>query len=319
MRSPALLLSFLLSLSFCLSTWLVPGMAPGSAGPSPGGVLDAVMGESRRLLANHFFVQADVYFHGGYYPSVFDDVDLREGEHLLNAASGHGESHADPAAGTGPDAAAKDGDQDHDHDHDLEHGDHEKADFLGLPLDLIDRFGRNFYPSEHVHAEGPTAARELLPWLRLSAEFDPQNVATYTVAAFWLRSQLGKVDEAEQFLREGWRENPDSPEILLELGRVFFENRKDHARARNVWQLALRKWQLQEGGKQEPNIFLRQRIVANLAELEELDGNLALTADLLDQLKSASPNPERLQQRIDELRRKARSADSAPAPSTPRN
>lgn len=317
MRAPALLLSLLVSLSFSLSTWLVPDLSRKGVGPASSGVLDAIMGESRRLLANHFFIQADVYFHGGYYPSVFDDVDLREGEHLLNAASGHGESHPDhpPEEAHAADSAGEGhGSKGHE-----DHDDHEKSDFLGLPLDLIDRFGRNFYPSEHVHAEGPTAARELLPWLRLSAEFDPQNVATYTVAAFWLRSQLGKVDEAEQFLREGWRENPDSPEILLELGRVFFENRKDHVRARNVWQLALRKWQLQESGKSEPNVFLRQRIVANLAELEELDGNFELTADLLSQLKAASPNPERLQQRIDELRRKAHSGGSAAAPSTPRN
>ena len=30
------------------------------------------MGDSRRLFANQFFVEADVYFHSGYYPTIFD-------------------------------------------------------------------------------------------------------------------------------------------------------------------------------------------------------------------------------------------------------
>jgi len=31
-----------------------------------------LLGDGRRLFANHFFIMADVYFHSGYYPSVFD-------------------------------------------------------------------------------------------------------------------------------------------------------------------------------------------------------------------------------------------------------
>ena len=47
-----------------------------------------------------------------------------------------------------------------------------------------------------------------------------------TTAAFWLRTQLHREDEAVRFLREGWRANPDSYAILLELGRLFYQNRK---------------------------------------------------------------------------------------------
>ena len=50
---------------------------------------------------------------------------------------------------------------------------------------------------------------------------------TYTVTAYWLRERMGKVDEAEKFLREGLRENPDSYEIMYELGRVYAENQND--------------------------------------------------------------------------------------------
>ncbi len=307
MRLPMLILGLLLTASFGLAAWLGDLAAHRRGGREASGLVAAVMGESRRLLANHLFVQADVYFHDGYYPSVFDQVDLNEGEHMLAAAAGVDHDH---------EHAAED---DHEHEHvegagegTHEHGpecQHEQVagGFLGLPLDWIDRFGRHFYPSTHVHAEGEQA-RELLPWLRLAADLDPQNVATYTVAAFWLRSQLGKVDEAEQFLREGWRENPDSPEILLELGRVFYENRKDVARARNVWELAARKWQQQEAGKPEPDVFLWQRIAAHLAELEEHAGNHARAADWFERVEPFSPHPERIRGFIEELRRKAAGA-----------
>ena len=49
------------------------------------------------------------------------------------------------------------------------------------------RFGRKFRVTEHKHLSGDSTERELLPWLKISAELDPQRVETYTVAAYWLR------------------------------------------------------------------------------------------------------------------------------------
>ena len=37
--------------------------------------------------------------------------------------------------------------------------------------------------------------KEILPWLKLSAEMDPHLIDTYTVAAYWLANHLHKVDE----------------------------------------------------------------------------------------------------------------------------
>jgi len=48
----------------------------------------------------------------------------------------------------------------------------------------------------------------MLPWLKLSAELDPQRADTYVVAAYWLRERLGKVDEAENFLRRRTAPHP---------------------------------------------------------------------------------------------------------------
>jgi hypothetical protein len=105
----------------------------------------------------------------------------------------------------------------------------------------LTRFGRHFRITEHTHLEHGNE-REILPWLRLAADMDPQKIETYTVGAFFLREHLNQPREAEAFLREGLRNNPDSCEILFELGRLYNENYHDPDRARNVWQLAVKKF-----------------------------------------------------------------------------
>jgi tetratricopeptide (TPR) repeat protein len=113
--------------------------------------------------------------------------------------------------------------------------------FLGKPRDWIDGFGRHFMITEHTHLTGGNE-REILPWLRVSASLDPHRVDTYTVASYFLRSRLGDAEQAERFLREGLSANPNSYEILFELGRLYHENLHDSDRAQGVLELALRRW-----------------------------------------------------------------------------
>src|SRR5207247_538400 len=145
--------------------------------------------------------------------------------------------------------------------------------FLGTPTDWIVRSGTHRAPSHHAHLgsghdeDQSSPERELLPWLRLSATLDPQKIESYTVTAYWLR-QMKRYDEAVQFLRDGLRANPSSYEILLELGRVYAEGRKDSTTARNIWELALRRWNEQEPQKPKPNNFMLLQICTELARLE---------------------------------------------------
>lgn len=245
-------------------------------------VLNMLIGDSRAMFANHFFARADAYFHSGYYPSIFDSRKTEEASHMV---SGGKEAEAD---------------------HREEH--HGEEGFLGPPRDWIDRFGRNFFPSHHSHLEKNGNEREILPWLRLSAELDPQRVDTYTIASYWLRSRLKKVDDAEQFLREGLRANPESYEIYFELGRIYDENRHDQKMARNLWEIALRKWESQWRKSQaenkpasKPNALVYEGIVARLARLEEAQGNLPQAMYYLKLLKEKSPAHEQIQKQIEEL------------------
>ncbi|MBI5774094.1 MAG: hypothetical protein HZA89_10175 [Verrucomicrobia bacterium] len=295
MASPGLILCLLLTGGFTLAGWLVPWQQQSGARRGAGGFLAALMGDSRRLFANHFFVKADVYFHSGYYPSIFDNQAMHQTPHMA----------AD--AGVSEDKNAP-----------------EEGSFLGPPLDWMDRFSRNFFPALHTHLDEGGAddhkkhahkpgepcelsaglEKEILPWLRISAELDPHRVETYTVSAFWLRTKLRKVDAAEQFLREGLRANPGSYEILHELARLYLDSRRDPARARNLWELAFRRWRERAPTLKEPDNFALMQITASLMRLEERAENYAKAIAYGEILKTVSPHPDLVQKDIDLFRQK---------------
>lgn len=274
-RVPLLLFFLLASAALSVATWIQPRALAWNKRAESGGVMKLVMGEGRRLFANHFFEQADVYFHSGYYPSIFDREAAPKDTRHLTAQEGSAEEE-----------------------------EHErKMSFLGPPKDWIERFGRHFLITSHTHLEAGSE-REILPWLRVAAELDPQRVETYTVAGYWLRNRLGKVQEAEQFLREGLRNNPNSYEILFELGQLYSQNRHEVSRARNVWELALLKWNVTQEGKKEPDLYTLDKIAINLARLEENEGDYRRAIKFLELATQASPNPAALREQIAELKKK---------------
>jgi|SRR5579872_2761026 len=301
-KTPWLLLLLLMVICFSCAVCLDPRFQnlPGQQQHS-GDVLDSLMGDSRRMFANHFFVKADAYFHSGFYPTIFDNRESFQTPHMAE------------------DAGAMKGSNQGD-----------ETGFMGKPRDLIEEFNRHFLPSTHTHldeggaqgkvggdlAEGSGGeVREILPWLQLSAEMDPNRIETYMVTAYWLRKKMGKADEAEQFLREGLRANPGNPAILFELGRIYREDRKDPTRARNLWELGVKKLDEQKAPKKEQDNFILFQLALYLARLEEGEGNLKATEAWLEKLKPLSPQPEEIQKQIDEIRRK-RMAPTSAAPGT---
>jgi tetratricopeptide (TPR) repeat protein len=158
--------------------------------------------------------------------------------------------------------------------------------------------------------------REILPWLKISAELDPNRIETYMVTAYWLRKRMGKVDEAEQFLREGLRANPYNPAILFELGRIYEEDRKDPNHARNLWELGVTRMDRQVEPKDEPDKFILFQLTLYLARLEEKQGNLQAALQWLERVKSVSPNPSEIETQLIELRQKAATTKTS-VPITP--
>ena len=69
-------------------------------------------------------------------------------------------------------------------------------------------------------------------------------------------------------------------------------------------ELAMTKWIRQESDKPAPDLISYRRILGELAVLEERTGNLPRALDHYSRLKLFSPQPQAVQQRIDELRAK---------------
>jgi tetratricopeptide (TPR) repeat protein len=295
-RTYWLLVIAFFTLSFGLAGGLVPRyIALENAAHQSDNFFQLLLGGSSQIFANNFFIKADAYYHSGYYPTIFDNRQAFETAHM--------------AEDTGAVAS---------------HNTGEETGFMGPPRDWIDAFGRNFIPNRHTHLDegGPTddlsnstKVREILPWLDLSAKLDPSNIKTYLVMAYWLRSKLNKVSEAETVLREGLRYNPHNPQLLFELGRIYYENYDKPAQARDIWQAAIQSWIKEQPGVPLPerlkpgtgnfdDRFVFQQLAEHLADLDAKAGNYATAIADLQEAQLASPKPQDLQQQIDDLRKK---------------
>lgn len=254
-----------------------------------------LLDDSRDLFANSAYVTADEYYHSGYYPTIFDNNQAFETPHM--------------AEDTGDVASHNSGDEE---------------GFMGPPRDWIDAFGRHFIPDRHTHLDegGPTGdlsksyeIREILPWLELSTKLDPQDVKTFVVTAYWLRTRIHETGEAEQVLRSGLRHNPGNPQLLFELGRVYFESYHNIPQARNIWEAALRDWHTQapnmtEAERLKPNNanfddrFIFEQLQTHLANLEQAAGNYSAAIDRWKLARLASPTPEDVDRHIADLEQK---------------
>ena len=264
-----------------------------------------LLGDSSRIFANSSYTEADVYYHSGYYPTIFDNNQAFETPHM--------------AEDTGAVAS---------------HNQGEETSFMGPPRDWLDAFGRHFIPNRHTHLDeggpsddlsGNSKVAEILPWLKLSSKLDPENIQTYLVMSYWLRNNLNKPQEAEQVLHEGLRYNPRNTQLLYELGRIYFENYHNPDRARTIWEAALHSWvqekpdvpvseRLKLNDQNFDDRFIFEQIQIHLAQLEGSVGNLGAAVDHLKQAQLASPNPADIQKQIDELEQGEKTLKHSTAP-----
>jgi tetratricopeptide (TPR) repeat protein len=276
--SPLILVAALLALAFTLATCLEPKIGALRTHGRSDNAFGLLLGDGRELMANQFFTMADVYFHSGYYPSIFDK-NAEEEKDIITASHGKKESE-----------------------------EQEKSeDFMGRPKDWIDAFGRHFKVVVHTHLENGHE-REILPWLRLAADMDPQKVDTYTVGAFFLREHLNQPREALAFLREGLRNNPDSCEILFEMGRIYYDTWNDVNRARNLWQLGVRKYLARTPAQMKDTKIIFDELTVNLGRMEASVGNYESAINWLKTAQKVSPNPPALQKQIDDFQKKLSAA-----------
>jgi hypothetical protein len=69
----------------------------------------------------------------------------------------------------------------------------------------------------HQHTDG----REILPWYRVMTLNNPHYVRAYAMGAWWLLQE--DIDQAERFIREGVRHNPESFLVHMMLAQIQLE------------------------------------------------------------------------------------------------
>jgi hypothetical protein len=290
-----LLLLALFVLCFGLAADLQPQFSAMRLSRAQGDIFMVLLGDSRRMFANEFYTKADEYYHSGYYPSIYDNRDAFETPHM--------------AEDTGAVSSKNHGDE---------------GSFMGPPRDWIDAFGRHFFPDRHTHLDegGPDddlsssdQVREILPWLKLSTDLDPQNVQNYTVTAYWLRERMHKTDEANEVLLDGLHENPGSCDILFELGRLYEQSYYDTNRAENVWLAAARNWRPIEGvtDAKFANDFIFEKIATQLGDVERDQGHWPQAIAWFRAAQKVSLTPDALQTWINEMKLKMAAPTNSPA------
>ncbi len=307
--SPKLILLLLLSVAFTFGTMAhLRSVSRADALRPDEGAFKKLLGDGRSLFAGQFVAMADVYFHSGLYPSIFDRREMKApkavtAEANQDLADGH-HDHEHDEHGNCIGASAHEG-HEHDEHGNCQHGtaedEHAKAMTPAAAQNWLEAFIRKFRITEHTHLSDGDE-REIMPWLKMAIELDPQATDTYITAAYWLRKKLDRVDQAEKVLREGIRNNPTSHELLFEMGLLYKENRGDVERARNIWRYALECWGNQSEAERKEHPEDCSKIAANLAKLEREAGNLPLAIKFLELAKVFSPAPEGIQSQIDEIR-----------------
>ena len=322
--SPALMTVFLATLVFTLATAVESEFRSSTITASDDGAFTKLLGDGRRLFSGQSVEMADVYLHSGFYPSIFDErgsggskaIETEDDDHAQHKHDEHGNCvHEEDHSAHKHDADGKCNHEEEGNDHKDEH---EKAmSFMDQTLDPLQGFIRNFRVTQHSHLE-KGEEREVLPWLKLAIELDPQAIETYVVTSYWLRKNLKRVEDARDVLREGIRNNPKSFELLFAMGLIYEQDDKNDVKARNIWLAAKKIWEEQPTEVKEANLYHYGRIMGNLARLENEAGNFNLAIQYFELTKLTSPNPEVIQKQIDGIKiRMSGITNSAPALSSP--
>ena len=217
-----------------------------------------ILGDFRTNLGDMLFVKTETYLDSGirYEPHI-DLASLEtSGEESAQASATSTSSNTlerfeSRIAPANVHSAETCTDPSHDHSHDHEHDyaddhahDHEtsatdkhfadtiiprpETDFRGF----VGRLQRQVKPwrdprEPHQHTQGT----ELLPWYRLATLGDPHNVRSYMIGAWWLKTMRTpqQLAEAENFVREGMKNNPSAFQLPLMLGYILRAKKDDVA------------------------------------------------------------------------------------------
>jgi len=81
-------------------------------------------------------------------------------------------------------------------------------------------------------------AREAIKLVSAVSVQNNRDKARINLTMGWANRQMGKLEEAEKFLQEGIKQDPTSPRLRFELGRIY-QKRNDSEKAMQAYYRAL--------------------------------------------------------------------------------
>ncbi len=179
--------------------------------------LAALFGEFRVSVADMLWLKTDEYIHKGIEYRLPDLHTSAPTDHTNHAHEHHAhpENLAEPTSDTYTIEHAMG--WDHTHEHVVSVIPPKERDFRGL-LGDIERAVKP-YSSTHIEHE---SLEELVPWYRLVTYINPNHTRGYVIGAYVIATHASSPEQALEFLKEGERNNPKSPEIHEALGRLYF-------------------------------------------------------------------------------------------------
>ncbi|MDX1971124.1 MAG: hypothetical protein SFY68_01195 [Candidatus Sumerlaeia bacterium] len=205
-----------------------------------------LFGELRASMSDIVFLKTERYLHGGIAYSAHMNV-----ARTVQEETSEYDAHEKEARGV----AGDEHEEEDDHSGTPTLIPTAEDDFRGV----IGHLERQIRPWQdpsipHQHSTGT----ELLPWYRVMTLSDPHNIRGYLIGAYWL-SNLGKFEEARQFITEGIGHNPEAFQLYLYRARGILKeiNYIEHENPAEAFD-------------QSPNAALHQMMLDDLKKSSEL-------------------------------------------------
>lgn len=163
--------------------------------------------------------------------------------------------------------------------------------------DIFQRARNEVSPVKHLHLEGKTDIREIMPWLDMATRLNPSEPESYIVAAFWLANEAGRPDLAVGVLDRAQGSIPYSYEVQLAKGRLFLHTGR-HTPARSAIDAALAYWDATADPQQDDQVLDRAEALLYRSLLREIEGDITAAMTDLREMLTITPDRPALQQRL---------------------
>jgi tetratricopeptide (TPR) repeat protein len=164
-----------------------------------------LLGQFRTNIDAYLWLKTVEYLHGGITYRPFTEEErargMHEHEHDMGGFAGH-------TCG-GPTLIPP-----------------EEKDWRGI-FGNLERNLKPYRPGPARHSD----PQELIPWYRIQTLINPSDVNAYATCAFFLADFAKEPEQALAFLKEGLKNNPNSPVLHEAVGQLYFEKWNNYEEA----------------------------------------------------------------------------------------